>query len=69
MKTVELWRWRITDPANGRRYTTRHRMSAADALATDPKAERVEGSMELRRVPEGAHEHETTAPGRREPGP
>lgn len=65
MKTIDLWRWRITDPASGHRYTTRHRMTDADALALDPAAQRVEGSLEQRLVPETEQEHQHTTPGRR----
>lgn len=56
MKTIDLWRWLITDPATGRRRPTRHVMTEADALATDPGAERVPGSLEQRQVPESAAE-------------
>ena len=51
MRTLDLWRWRLTDPDTGRGYTTRHRMTDADALAQDPKAERGAGSLEQRQVP------------------
>lgn len=56
MQTIDLWRWRITDPATGRTYTTRHRMTEAYALSTDPQAQRVAGSLEQRQVPESADE-------------
>ncbi len=49
--TIELWRWRVTDPVNQRRYVTRYRMIEADALDIDPAAERLPGSQELRQVP------------------
>lgn len=52
MRTIELHRWRITDPATGRRYTTRHAMTEADAKATDPAAEPVPGTREVRAAPE-----------------
>lgn len=51
-KTIELWRWMVTDPATGRRYTTRHRMQKRDALDMDPAAVRVEGTLEERQVPD-----------------
>lgn len=59
-KTIDLYQWWVTDPASGRRYKTRHRMTEADALATDPAAERVPGSLETRLAPDGADEHEHT---------
>jgi hypothetical protein len=65
VKTIQVWRWWITDELRGKRHATRHHMTEADALATDPKAERVEGSMRELRMPEGPHEHEHTQPGRR----
>lgn len=52
MKQVEHWRWYTSDPERpGRKPTkTRHSMDEATALATDPNATRVAGSMELRQV-------------------
>lgn len=49
MHTITLWRWHITDD-RGRRIETRHRMTEADALATDPTAERIPGTEDVRRV-------------------
>lgn len=49
---LDLWRWSVTDPDTGRRYTTRHRMTEADARALDTAAERVPGTQELRPVPD-----------------
>jgi hypothetical protein len=60
MHTIELWRWRVTDPVTGRVYRTLHRMTAADALAIDPKAQRIEHTLELRTVPDGPHEFQHT---------
>ena len=48
--TTTLCRWFITDDL-GRRHQTRYVMSEDDALATDPTAERVPGSIEIRHVP------------------
>lgn len=48
---LDLWRWRVTDPDTGRRYTTTHRMTEADARALDPGAERIPGTLEVREVP------------------
>jgi hypothetical protein len=50
-RSIDLWRWRITDPVSHRCYVTRYRMTEADALDLDPAAERVPGSQELRQVP------------------
>lgn len=52
MKQVEMWRWWTSDPErpNRKPTKTRHHMSEAGALATDPNATRVAGSMELRTV-------------------
>lgn len=50
MARLELWRWLITDPERGVRYATRHRMCEADAVALDPAAERVPGTLEVREV-------------------
>jgi len=62
MHTIDLYRWQIVDPWTGRAYTTRHRMTAADALALDPNAQRVAFSLERRSVPDGPHEHQHTNP-------
>ena len=65
MHTIDLWRWVITDPLSGRRGPTRYRMTEADALATDPTAERVPGTLERREVPDGPGEHQLTDAWRR----
>lgn len=46
---------------SGRRAATRYRMTREDALATDPHAEPVPGSLEQRRVPDGVAEHQHTS--------
>jgi hypothetical protein len=46
MKTLVRWRWRVHQEFTGKVYTTRHHMTEADALATDPQAIRVELSRE-----------------------
>lgn len=61
MHTIDLYRWVITDRKSGRRSTTRYRMTREDALATDPHAEAVPGSLEQRRVPDGVAEHQHTS--------
>lgn len=56
-----LYFWRVTDPLRpSRRYTTRHRMTAAEAQALDPSAERVEESCLVVTAPSVA----TSTPGR-----
>lgn len=56
-----LYFWRVIDPLRpGRRYTTRHRMTAAEAQALDPSAERVEESCLIITAPSVA----TSTPGR-----
>lgn len=46
MHTIDLYRWRVTDPVSGRRYVTRYPMSEFNARDLDPQAERVEGTHE-----------------------
>jgi hypothetical protein len=60
MHTVDLYRWRLTDHWSGRTSITPHRMKAEDALAVDPAAKRIEGTLERRLVPDGPHEFEHT---------
>jgi len=48
MPILELWHWRVTDPASGCRYVTRHPMTEASALSFDPEATRAPESWELR---------------------
>lgn len=69
MQTITLWRWRITDD-RGRRVETRDRMTEADALATDPQAERIAGTGETRQVhPPGKYPgHHQIAPRRSDGG-
>jgi hypothetical protein len=40
MPILELWHWRVTDPASGCRYVTRHPMTEASALSFDQEATR-----------------------------
>jgi len=63
MHTVDLYRWRLVDSWTGKTYITRCRMSEADALDLDPHAQRIEGSLERRTVPDGPHEHADTNSG------
>jgi hypothetical protein len=60
MHTTEHWRWRLTSPVTGKRVNTRHRMTAADAMAQDPTADPMLGALELRSVPDGRHEFQHT---------
>lgn len=39
-----MWRWRVYDDVTQRRIITSYLMTEADALATDPKAEKVAGT-------------------------
>lgn len=61
MARLELWRWWVTDHERGVRYATRHVMSEADALALDPTAERVPGTMETREVASDAEQMRTSS--------
>lgn len=53
MPTLDLWLWRVRDHTGRRRVITRYRMTEAEALASDPTAERVPHSLEQRHVPGG----------------
>lgn len=52
MPALELHRWVITDQVTGKRRPTRYVMSREDALALDPTAEPVPGTLEVRAVPD-----------------
>jgi len=53
MKRLELWRWRYLDPVRKRIVTTRFVLSEADAAVQYPDgATKVDGSLEVREVPE-----------------
>lgn len=53
MKQVEFWRWEIwAELGPRRRIKTRHHMRREDALATDPTATPIPGTMILRDLPE-----------------
>jgi len=57
MKRIELWRWRYFDPVRKRHVTTRFVLSEADAAQQYPDgATKVEGSLEVRNVPETGEE-------------
>ncbi len=50
MRRLELWLWRVWDPVRGRWYTTRYRMTGAEAASRHPEGTKVEGSLEVREV-------------------
>jgi hypothetical protein len=52
MKKVEYWRWRYRDIATGRICRTMFQVSEAEARVHYVDAERIEGSMTLRELPE-----------------
>lgn len=47
----EYWFWWVTSERTGKRVQTRHRMTRETALETDPTAEPVALSREVRRCP------------------
>jgi hypothetical protein len=52
-KPTEFWRWIVnSESPPGKRIKTRHLMTREQALARDPTAEPVPGSMEMRDLPE-----------------
>jgi hypothetical protein len=57
MKRVEFWLWGIWSLQGTKKVRTRHRrMTVAEALARHPEAVRVEGSCEIRDIPETPEE-------------
>ncbi|GCL61478.1 hypothetical protein [Pseudaquabacterium pictum] len=54
MRTIILHRWLVTG-RDGRRRPTRHLMTEADALATDPTAQLIPGTDEVRHAIEQGH--------------
>ena len=53
---LHLYRWRVADPIRpGRRYVTRHHLSAEDAKALDRNAERVDWSEMVIKGPTVPH--------------
>lgn len=61
MPTITLHRWIVTG-RDGKRRPARHLMTEAEALATDPTAELIPGTAEVRHVIE--HGHACIAPRR-----
>ena len=62
MKRVEYWRWRYRDVETGRSCRTMFPMSEEEARAQYVDAERIEGSMTLREMPENAFAAAARAP-------
>lgn len=54
MHTITLHRWLVTG-RDGKRRPSRHLMTAADALATDPTAELIPGTADVRHAVEQGH--------------
>ena len=52
MRDVEYWNWMTVSQTSGKRVRSRHKMTAADALAADPTATPIEGTREVRQLPE-----------------
>lgn len=50
MRTVEVWAWRLRSETTGKVVRARWKMTEAEALARDPAAERVPGTMESRTI-------------------
>ena len=62
MKRVEYWRWRVYDEARDRWHDTRHVMTEIDALLHHPGATKIDGSREVREVPETDEERAAMSP-------
>ena len=67
VKIIELWRWYHSAPDTGKRTQTRYLLTEEHARAQLIEPERVEGSRELRRVPDGPHEWHMTGGFRNKP--
>ena len=50
MNTVEVWSWKLRSETTGRIVRARWKMTEAEALARDPAAERVPGTVEQRTI-------------------
>ncbi len=62
MRTDTFWLWQIPDPRRpGRLRVATWRMTEAEALERYPGAARVEGSAELREVPETEADRQAAA--------
>lgn len=67
MKAVEFWIWWIVDETSGQRRRTSWRMTEAEALEAYPGAQKVEGTCEVRNLPETQAERRAALPGRPNP--
>jgi hypothetical protein len=61
MKEVEFWQWWIVSQTTHKLCKTSWRMTAEQALAMYPEAERVEGSCEIRLCPEKPEEYDSAS--------
>ena len=61
MQTITCWHWLVLDHERGTGYATRHHMTAAEAIETDPAAERIEASWQVLTVPDRLIEHQMTS--------
>jgi hypothetical protein len=59
MHTITRWRWRVLDPERGIRPLAY--VAEAEALETDPGAERIEASRQVLEVPDNVDEHAFTS--------
>lgn len=50
MKQVETWTWKMRCETTGKVVRARWKMTAEEALARDPAAERLPGTMEMRTI-------------------
>jgi hypothetical protein len=66
-KPTEFWLWWITDERTGKRRKTTYRMTRAEAFERFPDAGPVEGSMEIRNLPETIDEQQNAGAPRKKP--
>lgn len=50
MRQVKVYQYRVRDPATGRKYTTRYKLSETEAEKRYPERERINSSEETRTV-------------------
>ncbi len=60
-KSLTLYRWWITDPRTGKTRATLYRMSDANARLLYPEVRPVEGSKEVRVLPDDLEADSTSA--------
>jgi len=68
MQTIELWRYRHRDPITGKRVATRYVLTDDEARERLVDPQRIEGSCEVRSVPEARTEWDMTGAFRNQPG-